>query len=291
VFQIADRIMVMRDGAHVATETTARVTRQQLIEWMVGRTLAQEFPPRSATIGEPRLVVRGLSRGTRVRDVSFDVRRGEIVALTGLVGAGRTETARLLFGADRADAGEISLDGRALRIRSPRDAVRAGLCLLTEDRKHQGLILSQSILDNFGLPNLAAFSSLGFVRQQALGGAFTEHIKSLRIKTPHDRQVARNLSGGNQQKVVLAKWLQANSTVLMFDEPTRGIDIGAKHEIYQLLNEQAAQGKAILMISSELPEVLGMADRVLVMREGRINGEITDVRNATQADLLALAVH
>lgn len=291
VFQIADRIMVMRDGTHVTTRPKTEVTRRELIEWMVGRTLESEFPPRSIPIGEPRLIVRGLTRGDRVRDVSFHVRRGEILVLTGLVGAGRTETARLLFGADQADSGEVLLDGRLLKIRSPRDAIRAGLCLLTEDRKHQGLILGHTVLENFGLPNLSAFSSLGFLRPRDERDAFARYVKSLRIKTPNDRQKARNLSGGNQQKVVLAKWLQAHSEVLIFDEPTRGIDIGAKQEIYQLLNDLATQGKAILMISSDLPEVLGMADRILVMRAGRISGEITDVRAATQSQLLELAVH
>ena len=290
IFRIADRVTVLRDGAHVATHPVAEVTRESLIEMMVGRKLENEFPRRSSKIGEPRLVVRNLWRGETVQDVSFEVRRGEVVALTGLVGAGRTETVRLLFGADLADSGRIKLDGRTLRIRSPREAIRSGICLLTEDRKNQGLVVSRSVLENFGLPNLRAFSSSGFVQQRRERDAFARYVEQLRIKLAHPGQPARTLSGGNQQKVVLAKWLESNSDVIIFDEPTRGIDVGAKYEIYLLINELAAQGKAILMISSELPEVLGMADRILVMRDGRISGEIGDVAEATQEQVMNLAV-
>jgi ABC-type sugar transport system ATPase subunit len=225
-----------------------------------------------------------------VRNVSFDVRRGEVVGLTGLVGAGRTETARLLFGADRAEAGSVELDGRRLDIRSPRDAIRAGIALLTEDRKAEGLVPGQSVRENFALPNLSRLSSLGFVRKRAELSALAHYIESLRIRLASPEQPARNLSGGNQQKVVLAKWLERNCEVLLFDEPTRGIDVGAKVEIYRLINDLAAAGKAILLISSELPEVLGMSDRILVMHEGRLTGEITDARQATQEQILRLAV-
>ena len=290
VLEIADRVMVMRDGCHVATRPVGEVTRDDLIEMMVGRKLEAEFPKQAAEIGEERLVVRNLRRGDAVKGVSCAIRRGEVVALTGLVGSGRTETARLLFGADRPDGGSIALDGRVLRIRSPRDAIRHGICLLTEDRKAQGLILGASVRENFGLPNLPHLSRLGFVRQRAERTALAGFVESLRIKIPHQEERACNLSGGNQQKVVLAKWLESNSEVVIFDEPTRGIDVGAKYEIYLLINRLAAQGKAILMISSELPEALGMADRILVMHEGRITGEIRDVAGATQAQILRLAV-
>jgi ABC-type sugar transport system ATPase subunit len=290
VFEICDRVMVMRDGAYIGSEPVKAVTREQLIEMMVGRKLDQEFPPRDTRPGRERLVVRGLSRGQAVRDVSFSVRAGEILALAGLVGAGRTEAARLIFGADRRDAGEIELDGRTLQIRNPRDAIANEIGLLTEDRKGQGLILIRSLRENFGLPNLAAFSRLGFIAETRETAAFGGYVDSLRIKTPHQEQLARNLSGGNQQKVVLAKWLQRNCEVIIFDEPTRGIDVGAKYEIYQLMNRLAAQGKAVIMISSELPEILGMADRILVMHEGRITGEITDVGKATQEMIMELAV-
>jgi ABC-type sugar transport system ATPase subunit len=225
-----------------------------------------------------------------VCDVSFSVRRGEILALTGLVGAGRTETVRLIFGADRCEAGEIRLDGKTLAIRSPRDAISAGIGLLTEDRKLQGLVLGHSVRENFGLPNLSWLSLLGFVTLRREFESFGRYVEQLRIKVQSQEQLAGNLSGGNQQKVVLAKWLARDCDVLFFDEPTRGIDVGAKYEIYLLMNELAAAGKAIVMISSELPEVLGMADRILVMHEGRITGEIADARRATQEQIMQLAV-
>jgi ABC-type sugar transport system ATPase subunit len=290
IFAIADRVMVLRDGEHVATLPVKEATRDKLIELMVGRRLESEFPPRRAEIGPEKLTVRGLRRGTRVRDVSFSVKRGEILALTGLVGAGRTEVARLIFGADRRDAGAIELDGKAMRIRSPREALAAGICLLTEDRKAQGLLLGRSVRENFGLPNLDRFSRLGLLSRRRERDAFLRYVESLHIRVPHPEQVARNLSGGNQQKVVLAKWLERNCEVVIFDEPTRGIDVGAKYEIYLLMNELAANGKSILMISSELPEVLGMSDRILVMHEGRVSGEIQDPGSATQEQILRLAM-
>ena len=290
IFRIADRVMVLRDGQRVATRPTDQVTREALIEMMVGRKLESEFPKRSATVGKERLVVKHLCRRGKVRDVSFSIRAGEVLGLTGLVGAGRTETARLIFGADRSDSGTITLDGRMLRLQNPRDAIRAGIALLTEDRKSQGLVLGQSVRENFGLPNLSQVSSLGFVQQRRESSAFARFVESLRIRIPHHEQLARNLSGGNQQKVVLAKWLQRNCEVIIFDEPTRGIDVGAKYEVYLLINELAAQGKAILMISSELPEVLGMSDRILVMHQGRISGELADASNATQEDIMRTAV-
>ncbi len=290
IFAIADRVLVLRDGAAVGCKPVAEVSRDELICLMVGRRLEEEFPKRNVAIGPPRLMVRGLTRGRKVRGVSFEVGRGEVVGLTGLVGAGRTETARLIFGADRMEVGSVELDGRPLHIRGPRDAIRAGICLLTEDRKAQGLVLGQSVRENFALPNLGRLSVLGFVRGRAERRALQEHVEALRIRLASPEQPARNLSGGNQQKVVLAKWLERNCEVLLFDEPTRGIDVGAKVEIYRLMNQLAAAGKAILMISSELPEVLGMSDRILVMHEGRLTGEITDVAGATQEQVLRLAV-
>jgi ABC-type sugar transport system ATPase subunit len=290
IFAIADRVMVLRDGEHVATHPARALTADRLIELMVGRKLESEFPPRHVAIGGERLVVRDLRRGTAVRGVSFELRRGEVLGLTGLVGAGRTETARLLFGADRADGGSITLDGRPLRLRGPRDAIRAGICLLTEDRKAQGLVLERSVRENFSLATLPRLSVAGFVRARRERERLAHHARGLRLKSARPDEPVRNLSGGNQQKVVLAKWLEANATVLLFDEPTRGIDVGAKYEIYQLINELGGQGKAVLLISSELPEVLGMADRILVMHEGRISGEIRDVAAATQEQILRLAV-
>jgi ABC-type sugar transport system ATPase subunit len=290
VFTIADRVTVLRDGRNVGERAINQITRSEMIELMVGRELKDEFPSRGVSIGAPRLEVTGLRRGRAVRDVSFKVRRGEILALTGLVGAGRTETVRLIFGADPREAGEIRLDGNVLAIGSPQDAISAGIGLLTEDRKLQGLVLGHAVRENFGLPNLNRLSRRGFVQLRREREDFGGYVALLKIKVPNQEQRAGNLSGGNQQKVVLAKWLARNCEVLIFDEPTRGIDVGAKYEIYLLMNELAAQGKSIVMISSELPEVLGMADRILVMHEGRVTGEILDARRATQEQIMQLAV-
>jgi ABC-type sugar transport system ATPase subunit len=289
VFGIADRIMVLRDGEHVATRPAGGVTRNDLIELMVGRRLDQEFPRRTSKIGEPRLVLKDL-RGEKVRGVSFAVRRGEVLGLTGLVGSGRTETARLIFGADRRDGGTIELDGRVLDVRSPRDAIRAGIALLTEDRKGQGLIAAHPVRDNFALPNLGRWSRLGVLDRTRERAAFRAAADRLRIKAADPSAPVATLSGGNQQKVVLAKWLERGCEAVILDEPTRGIDVGARYEIYQLINALADQGKAVMMISSELPEVLGMADRILVMHGGRITGEIADVAGATQEQILRLAM-
>ncbi len=289
IFTIADRVTILRDGVNVGERAIGELTRRTMIEMMVGRELTNEFPARTSAIGEARLAVSGLSRGRAVRDVSFSVRRGEILALTGLVGAGRTETVRLIFGADKRDSGTISLDGKPLDIREPRDAIAAGIGLLTEDRKLQGLVLGHSVRDNFGLPNLSWLSRRGFVNRTREKQEFAKYSDLLKIKVATQETAAGTLSGGNQQKVVLAKWLARNCDVLIFDEPTRGIDVGAKFEIYLLMNELAAAGKAIVMISSELPEVLGMADRILVMHEGRVTGEFTDARSTTQEQIMQLA--
>ena len=289
IFTIADRVSILRDGMRVADRPMGGITRDEMIEHMVGRPLDQEFPARDRTPGETRLEAVDLRRGDAVRGVSFRLRRGEILALTGLVGAGRTETARLLFGADPRDGGDIRLDGRLLDLRSPRDAIREGIGFLTEDRKLQGLVLRHSIRENFGLPNLDRWSRRGFVGLRRERSELARHVEALRIRLADIEERVGNLSGGNQQKVVLAKWLARDCEVLIFDEPTRGIDVGAKHEIYLLMNALVAAGKSILMISSELPEVLGMADRILVMHGGRITGEIPDARHATQEQILRMA--
>lgn len=290
IFTIAKRVTVLRDGASVGERPIEALTRNALIEMMVGRELKNEFPARNVTIGKPRLEATGLTRGRAVQNVSFSVRSGEILALTGLVGSGRTEAVRLIFGADKREAGTIKLDGRELAIHSPRDAIAAGIGLLTEDRKLQGLVLGHSVRDNFALPNLKRLSKFGLVQSKEERQEFAGYVSSLKIKVPHQEQKAKNLSGGNQQKVVLAKWLARNCDVLIFDEPTRGIDVGAKYEIYLLMNDLAAQGKSIIMISSELPEVLGMADRILVMHQGRVVGEIADAKTATQEQIMKLAI-
>lgn len=289
VLSIADRITVMRDGETIVTENTGKLNRQRLIEYMVGRSIEDEFPKTAAVQSAPLLEVRNLSGG-EIRNVSFTVRRGEILGLAGLMGSGRTEVARLIFGADRRDSGDILLDGRQTEIKSPRDAISHGICLLTEDRKAQGLILKATAKDNFALPNLGSWSKVSFINQQREEKRFKARVDELKIRVSGPQQLAENLSGGNQQKLLVARWLETNSQVILFDEPTRGIDVGAKYEMYLLINDLAAQGKAIVVISSELPEVLGISDRILVMREGKNAGEIEDVRRASQEDIMALAV-
>jgi len=288
IYQIADRVTVLRDGQWIATKPVAEVTREEIVRMMVGRPLQEEFPPRKAVIGEVVLEVRGLSRGGFLKDINLTIRRGEIVGVAGLVGAGRTEMARCIFGADPKDSGTILLEGKPVDIRQPRDAIESGIGFMTEDRKAQGLILSMSVLANVSLPSLESFSRAGFIKKDEERKAVRRFIDDLRIRTPSLSQLARHLSGGTQQKVVLAKWLLTNSKVLLFDEPTRGIDVGAKLEIYHLLNALAERGVGILMISSELPEVLGMSDRILVMREGRIVGELSRAQT-TQEKVMAMA--
>jgi ribose transport system ATP-binding protein len=290
IFEVADRAMVLRDGEHVGTRDVNDITREKLIEMMVGRPIESEFPKRAAGPGRERLRVEDLCRGKAVRNVSFIVRAGEVLGFAGLVGAGRTETMRLIFGADKADKGRIFIDGRKTDIRSPGDAIRNRICLLTEDRKGQGLVLIHSCRENFGLPNLDRFVHGMFLDQRRERKEFSDFVESLRIKVSGHEQLAMNLSGGNQQKVVLAKWLARNADIMIFDEPTRGIDVGTKYEIYLLMNRLAAEGKAIIMISSELPEILGFSDRIIVMHEGRIKGEITEVANTTQEDILSMAI-
>ncbi|GAK49425.1 ABC transporter-related protein [Candidatus Moduliflexus flocculans] len=290
IFRLADRIMVMRDGEQITTVPAKEVTRKQLIELMVGRKLENEFPKRVAKIGAERLVVKNLNRGNRVKNVSFSIRAGEIVGFTGLVGAGRSESTRIVAGVDKGTYDLIELDGRPLTIRTTRDAIRNGICYVSEHRKLEGLVLGLSVRDNYGLPNVKQFSRFGFIKQQEEDRGFGRYVKEMSIKIPHHEERAVNLSGGNQQKVVLAKWLQRNFNVIIFDEPTRGIDVGAKFEIYQIIHTLADQGKAIIMISSELPEILGLSDRILVMHEGRITGEIQDVKQATQEQVMQYAI-
>ena len=290
IARIADRVAVLRDGANVTDRPIGEMSRSQMIELMVGRELKEEFPKRTAAIGGVLMTVRDLSRPPMVKDFMLRLRAGEIVAMTGLVGSGRTEVARMIFGADQRVTGEIRRGRRPVKIRNPRDAIAAGIGLLTEDRKTQGLILDHSVRENFALPNLSWLSRAGFINKVRQLRYFRRYADSLRIKIPDTDELVRNLSGGNQQKIVIAKWLARDCEVLIFDEPTRGVDVGAKVEIYQLMNELASRGKAILMISSELPEVIGMADRILVMREGRIAGEIDDVSTTSQEEIMSLAI-
>ena len=288
--RISDRVTVMRDGQYVATVDTKDATIDQIIRMMVGRTI-YEAAPEIPEVVDPNVVleVQGLSRGRTVRNVSFSLRRGEILGFAGLVGAGRTEVARAVFGADRPDTADIRVHGKAARINSPGDAVRQGIGYLSEDRKRYGLALGMDVEANIVLATLRKFlRSFGRVDVRRTHAAAQQLVERLAIKTPSLRQKVRNLSGGTQQKVVVAKWLTANTEILIFDEPTRGIDVGAKSEIYHLLNELARQGKAIIMISSELPEILRMSHRIVVMCEGRITGELSG-RDATQEQIMTYA--
>jgi ABC-type sugar transport system ATPase subunit len=271
--QVADRVIVMRDGQRVATLPAAEASDERIIRAMVGREVGL-FPKTDVAIGETALEVRGLSGRTGVRDVSFHVRKGEIVGLAGLIGAGRTETVRLICGADPKSAGSILIEGQPVRITTPADAVRYGIGWVPEDRKQQGLVLGMDVKQNTTMAVLRRISTtLGAIDTRQERAITAQYVKRLAIATSSISKVVGELSGGNQQKVVLAKWLVSQPRILILDEPTRGIDIGAKAEVHALMSELAGQGIAILMISSELPEIMGMSDRVIVMCQGRITGE------------------
>lgn len=288
VFMLCDKVSVFRDGHYIQTMNTADTNKSELIRLMVNRELNESYPASRAVRGEKVLEVRGLSTNL-LKGVSFSAYRGERLGLAGLVGAGRTETARAIFGADKIKAGEIFLNGKKLNIHAPSDAIKYGIVYLSEDRKQLGLFLNMDIRDNIlfsYLPKLC--NRLGMIRKDQEKSISERQIQSLAIKTPSARQLVRNLSGGNQQKVIIAKWLLMNCDVIFFDEPTRGIDVGAKQEIYKLMNHLAEEGKAVVMISSEMPELLGMSDRILVMHEGSMVGEI-DGKEATQEEVLRLA--
>jgi ribose transport system ATP-binding protein len=289
LFAIGDRVTVLRDGRQVGTRRVGETSMTELVRMMVGRDLQEQYPKQRAAIGEEVLRVERLRRDGVLHDISFALRRGEVVGLAGLMGSGRTELARALFGADALDGGRVFVRGEERKISSPRVAIDLGLGFLTEDRKQQGLVLVLSVQENICLPCVGRWSRAGVVQSSREAAAAEQRISELRIKTPSPRQRVLNLSGGNQQKVVLAKWLCTEADILIFDEPTRGIDVGSKVEIYQLMNQLATRGAAILMISSELPEILGMSDRILVMHAGRITGEFT-AAEATQEKLLAAAL-
>ena len=288
--QISDRVTVMRDGRYINTVVTADTNIQQIISMMVGRTIFEATPELPEVPSqEVVLEVRDLNRGRQVQDVNFELHRGEILGFAGLVGAGRTEVMRAIFAADRPESGTVLVKGQPVSIRTPQDAVGHGIAYLSEDRKRYGLALSMDVEVNTVLASLRRFASrLGWVRAGATRAQALKLVDQLAIKTPGIGQRVKNLSGGNQQKVVIAKWLTADTDILIFDEPTRGIDVGAKSEIYRLLNDLAKQGKSIIMISSELPEILRMSHRILVMCEGRITGELS-AAEATQERIMTLA--
>ncbi len=289
VFRVADRIIVLRDGRRVGTLPIAEATPEKIIALMVGRALDRsQVHVGHARVGEPVLEVRGLTRRGVIHDVSFSVHRGEILGVAGLVGAGRTETARAIFGADPVDAGEILIEGKRVTITSPTEAVKHGLALVPESRQLQGLILISSVARNIALPNLDRLSRRSVVSGRRLRQLVTDYVTRLNIRTPSIAQPVNRLSGGNQQKVVVAKWLASQPKVLILDEPTRGIDVGAKAEVYAIMRNLAEQGIGIIMISSEMPEILAMSDRILVMHEGRVAG-ILNRAEATQELIMAYA--
>ncbi len=286
---IVDRVTIMRDGQYITTMNFADTTIDQIITHMVGREIKEKFPRVTCQKGKKIFEVRNLNAGRMVRNVSFSLYEGEIVGFAGLMGAGRTETTRAIFGIDPKESGQILLDGREIAIHSPSDAIRQGVVLAPEDRKKDGLCTKLSIRHNIALPNLDLLCNrLGVVSHSRENAMCEQAVKSLQIKTPSVDVDAANLSGGNQQKVVVAKWLARNSRVVIFDEPTRGIDVAAKVEIYHLMNQLKKQGIAVMFVSSELPEVLGIADRVIVMCDGQITGEVM-ARESNQNEILTLA--
>lgn len=287
--QISDRITVMRDGHTVGTVDTQEATMDQIIKMMVGRVIYEEPKSKSNVTEDSDIVLEAKNlRSDDVKDVSFVLHRGEILGFAGLMGAGRTETARLLFGADPRESGEIFVNGKQVKINSPSDAVKAGIGYLSEDRKQFGLCVGLSVSDNTVLPALEQFTKGPFVNGRAISRVTEEYVDKIGVKTPSVSTLIKSLSGGNQQKVVISKWLLRNCDILIFDEPTRGIDVGAKSEIYKLMNQLAAQGKSIIMISSELPELLRMSDRIAVMCEGRLVGELT-IESANQENIMSYA--
>ncbi|MEA4897451.1 sugar ABC transporter ATP-binding protein [Bacillota bacterium Meth-B3] len=289
IFEISDEIAVMCDGEMVGRLKTGEVSEHEVISLMVGREVKDLFVKESAEIGEVVLDVRALSTGALLKDISFTLRAGEILGFAGLVGAGRSEVMRALFGVDRRASGDIYVRGEKADIKSTEDALAYGLALLPEDRKEQGLILGMTVKQNISLAALRKVAAGWFIRNRAEHQLADRYVESLRIKTPGTAQRVLNLSGGNQQKVVLAKWLATGPTILILDEPTRGIDVGAKKEIHALMSALARQGVAIIMISSELPEILGMSDRIVVMHEGRIKGELAR-GEASQEAIMHMAV-
>ena len=288
--RISDRVTVMRDGEYVGTVNTADVTKDDIVKMMVGRVIMGDQKAASAVPADAPVIleVKHLNAGKEVKDVSFNLRKGEILGFAGLMGAGRTEVARALYGADPKQTGEIILNCKKVKIKTPEQAVKNGICYLSEDRKCYGLMLDKSVTQNSAIASIEDYITAGIIDDNKMRDISQEINEKLRTKTPSMEQLLKNLSGGNQQKVIIARWLMKNSDIFIFDEPTRGIDVGAKSEIYALMEDLTKQGKSIIMISSELPEVLRMSDRIIVMCEGRKTGEL-DISEATQENIMQLA--
>ena len=288
--RISDRVTVMRDGEYVGTVNTAEVTKDDIVKMMVGRVIMGEQKAASAVPADAPVILEAkhLNAGKEVKDVSFQLRKGEIIGFAGLMGAGRTEVARALYGADPRQTGEIFINGKKVNIKTPEQAVKHGICYLSEDRKRFGLMLDKSVTQNSAIASVDDYISFGIINDSKMRDVSAETNAKLRTKTPSMEQLLKNLSGGNQQKVIIARWLMKNCDIFIFDEPTRGIDVGAKSEIYNLMEDLTKQGKSIIMISSELPEVLRMSDRIIVMCEGRKTGEL-DISEASQENIMQLA--
>ncbi|RAK07213.1 ribose transport system ATP-binding protein [Halanaerobium saccharolyticum] len=288
LWEVADRVTVFRDGQYIATHPISETDKDLLINEMVGRELKEQFPPRKIKIDNKILEVKNLATKKLLKNISFSLNKGEILGFAGLVGSGRTELMRCIFGADPKESGKILIDNQEVEIQNPQDAIEKGIGFITEDRKKQGLVLVRSVRENISLTDLSQVMN-GIVLQKDKDKKLAEaYIKKLNIKTPGSEQEVKYLSGGNQQKVVLAKWLIRDTKILIFDEPTRGIDVGAKKEVYSLMNQLAENGVGIIMISSELPEILGMSDRIMVMNHGKIAGKL-DIDEADQEKILSLA--
>jgi len=288
IFAICDRITILRDGSYISTERISETSFERVVQLMVGRELGERFPERNAVIGKEKLVVSGLSRKGHFEDISFTVHAGEVVGFAGLMGAGRTEVVQTLFGYCHHNAGTIKLDGKNITIRNPREAIRHGIGFVSEDRKSEGLITDFTVAENMSLPNLGRLSSSGIMRKEKEDSLVADMIERLHIRTSGGSQQVKSLSGGNQQKVVIAKWLGIDPQVLILDEPTRGVDVGAKKEIYSIMNSLAERGVAIILVSSELPEIIGLADRVLVLHEGKLKANI-EKQDMTQERIMHYA--
>lgn len=286
--RIVDRVTILRDGQYITTLDYDKTDLREIIGYMVGRELKEKFPHIDVKRGDKLFEVKDIVSGKAVKSVSFDLYAGEIIGIAGLMGAGRTELVRAIFGADKKISGEISIHNKKIKIRSPRDAIENGLFCVPEDRKKDGLCVKMTVAQNITLPNLDQVSGYGIIKKQLEKDLAERMINSLRIKTPSSDQITKNLSGGNQQKTVVSKWLARNAKIVIFDEPTRGIDVAAKIEIYNLMNELKKQGIGVVFVSSELPEVLGMADRVLVMCDGRLTADLC-AANTTQEEILHYA--
>lgn len=288
LWEIADRVTVLRDGQYIATTDIKEINKDKLIKQMVGRDLTEQFPVRKSAVGQEILRVDGLSQEGLLKDISFNLKKGEVLGFAGLVGSGRTELMRCIFGVDKYNDGKIFIDNKEVSINNPKAAIRQGIGFITEDRKSQGLILVRSIKENITITDLNQVIDNGFINYKEEQKLTEDFINKLKIKTPSIEQEVRYLSGGNQQKVVLAKWLLQEAKILIFDEPTRGIDVGAKKEVYNLINSLVQNGVGVIMVSSELPEVMGMSDRILIMSHGRITGELS-APEATQEKILNYA--